>query len=287
MAKQRQKLFMITSILKENFTFNKSEIHLKKLYLILILILINSQLHSESLLKYDNNRSKFPYFFVRDTLYTHSNYVIEVNLNEQKIYLHTREGKILEFLCSTGNPRLEKGVETPEGIFVIQNKARKVYSTQFDSTLMLNWMGFNLNIGFHALLGKSYYRYLGKRVSSHGCIRISHEASEFFFKNIPIGTPVFIHSGKSARVIAFAPLDGKEYKLVNSKELNKLLKENLKFLYSGLYLNKHHKLLISHRNISHRGIEIGDENRIPMQLPSYQKSWGFYISRKLFDYRNK
>ncbi len=271
---------MIISILKENIKFNYCYYWSKFSLLILVLTLINTSIHSESILKNIDRKNKN--LIVRDTLFTLSNYIIEVNLEEQKIYVHRRDGRTFEFLCSTGNPKLEKGVETPEGIFVIQNKARKVYSTQFDSTLMLNWMGFNLNIGFHALLGKSYYKYLGKKVSSHGCIRISRETSEFFFNNIPIGTPILIHSGKSARVIAFAS-EGRDFKNVNNKELIKLLNENLKYLYSGLYLNKHHKLLISHRNVSHKGLPIGEELKISPQLPPFQHHLDFHLKRNLFE----
>lgn len=255
---------------------------LKRLILYFIIALLNSEAIAESLLKKDHKLCKYAHFMVKDTLYTYSNYIIEVNLNEQIIYVHRKDGQIFKFSCSTGNPDLEKGISTPEGIFVIKNKAKKVYSTQFDSTLMLNWMGFNLNIGFHALQGKSYYKFLGKRVSSHGCIRVSHETSEFFFNYIPIGTPVIIHSGTSARIIEFAK-EGELYKYVNSSELRKLSKENLKYLYNGLYLNKHYKLLISNNNVTHRGLEIGDETQISFQLPQYQKPASYHLGRKLFE----
>lgn len=123
--------------------------------LLFYLIFSFSFLNGQSLINRNLN-SYQKYLNAKDTLYTLSDHIIEVYLPEQKIFLHFRNGKTLEFKCSTGDSRLEKGVETPEGIFVIKNKARKVYSAQFDSTLMLNWMGFNFNIGFHALEGKSY-----------------------------------------------------------------------------------------------------------------------------------
>ncbi len=256
------------------------------LYSILFGFFFSQNLFSESLIMNNETRSFKKYFYIRDTLYTLSNYIIEVYLPAQKIYVHSRDGKVLEFKCSTGNPRLEKGVSTPEGIFVIQNKARKIYSAQFDSTLMINWMGFNFNIGFHALQGNAYYKHLGRQVSSHGCIRISRETSEFFYSNIPIGTPVFIHSGKSARVIAFAQKN-ESYKIENKKSLKAKCEENLKLIYAGLYQLKHHKLIISEKNLSHFGIELGDENKIPPQLPDFLKSQPYHLRRNLFDVKEK
>ncbi|MCX8009778.1 MAG: L,D-transpeptidase, partial [Ignavibacteria bacterium] len=107
---------------------------------------------------------------VRDTVFTMKDSYLELNLKKQKLYHHFRDGRIFEYLCSTGNPYVEKGMKTNEGIFVLQYKTRRAYSTQFDSTLLLNWMGFNFGIGLHALQSSGYYRYLGKRASSHGCV---------------------------------------------------------------------------------------------------------------------
>lgn len=255
---------------------------MKNFFLILLIhsLFFTGLALSESLLRNKKQNSFSRYNNIRDTIYTFSNYIIEVYLPEQKIYVHYRDGKLMEFLCSTGNPRLEKGVETPEGIFVIQNKARKVYSTQFDSTLMLNWMGFNWNIGFHALLGKSYYKYLGKRVSSHGCIRLSHETSEFLYKIISVGTPVFIHSGKSARVVAFAD-SSENFTIPDKKNLTKYLNENLFYLQNGLYQNKRHKLIINEKNLDHNGIKLGKVEQIPPQLPSIS-SRRYDVIRNLF-----
>ncbi len=252
-------------------------------YQILLFIILFSFyfVQGQSLIK-KNYKLSEQYFFVKDTLYTLSDFIIEVFLPEQKVILHFRNGQTLEFKCSTGDARLEKGVETPEGIFVIKNKARKVYSAQFDSTLMINWMGFNFNIGFHALQGNSYYRHLGKRVSSHGCIRLSREDMEYLYEKIPVGTPVFIHSGKSARVIAFADKNVK-YKFFSSKELNSVLKNNLKNLYAGLYLSKRIPVVISNKNLSHHGLELGNEDLIPPQLPPILSHREFYVNRNLFE----
>ena len=115
---------------------------------------------------------------LRDTLYTMEDNIIEVNLSTQHVKLISRNGSIKEFPVSSGTKRIEKGMDTREGLFVLHWKSKKLHSEQFDSTLMLNWMGFNGGIGFHALLGTRYYKYLGKRNVSHGCVRMSREGAK-------------------------------------------------------------------------------------------------------------
>ena len=140
---------------------------------------------------------------LRDTVYTDKDHLIEVNLLTQQATLYSRDGSEFHFLVSSGTKRVEKGMETNEGLFAIQWKARKMHSVQFDSTLMLNWMGFNNGIGFHALLGKSYYKYLGKKNVSHGCVRVSREDAQIIYEKVTKGTPVLIHKGNNAVTIAF------------------------------------------------------------------------------------
>lgn len=256
----------------------------KSIY-ILILFIVYSQISlAESLIAKKDSISFLSYIKIKDTLYTNADHILEVNLSEQKIYLHFRDGQIKHFLCSTGDPKLEKGVGTPEGIFIIQNKAREIYSRQFDSTLMLNWMGFNFNIGFHALLGNSYYKYLGKRVSSHGCIRIRREDSEYLYGIVKIGTPVFIHSGSSARVVAFTNKSDK-YLSPNRKNLIKLAKLNLIYLQGGMYLYKAKKLIINYNNLTHKGLSLGDEKNIPAQIPLFHPR-PLFVDRQLFEIKH-
>ncbi len=262
--------------------FNKINENLTIIFILLLSIFLIEEVFAESIIAKKDSISFLRYTKVKDTLYTDADHILEVNLSEQKIYLHFRGGRIKSFLCSTGDSRLDKGVKTPEGIFIIQNKSREVYSTQLDSTLMLNWMGFNFNIGFHALLGNSYYKYLGKRVSSHGCIRIKREDSEYLYRIIKIGTPVFIHSGSSARVVAFTN-SNEIYHSPNHRNLIKLARLNLVYLESGIYLHKRVKLLINRKNLTHTGISIGDEKLVPVQIPPYQIHRSVYVDRRLFE----
>jgi hypothetical protein len=105
---------------------------------------------------------------------------------------------------------LKKEWKQTQDLFAIQWKAKKQYSVQFDSTVMLNWMGFNNGIGFHALLGKSYYKYLGKKNVSHGCVRVSREDAQIVYEKVEKGTPVLVHKGNSAVKIAFTS-EGESY----------------------------------------------------------------------------
>ena len=106
-----------------------------------------------------SNSQLFPFQkhqIIRDTLYTFEQHYIIVNLATQTGSLYSRNTPVMEFGVSSGNVKLDKAVETNEGLFVIQCMMKKWYSSQFDSTLMLDWMGFNYGIGFHALQTYGY-----------------------------------------------------------------------------------------------------------------------------------
>ena len=140
---------------------------------------------------------------LRDTLFVADSTFLEIRLDHQMIYQHFRSGRVERYPCSTGNPAILDGIATRQGIFTIQSKAKKTLSEQFQVYLNY-WMGFDGGIGFHGLDGRSYYRFLGRRVSSHGCVRISNETGAKLFGVVPMGTVVFVHGGSPARVVAFA-----------------------------------------------------------------------------------
>ncbi|HVK38101.1 MAG TPA: L,D-transpeptidase [Candidatus Kapabacteria bacterium] len=139
---------------------------------------------------------------LRDTVLVLDSTFLEVRLNEQMIYQHFRSGRVARYSCSTGDPRIKDGIATREGIYAIQWKARKHMSQQFQVYLNY-WMPFDGGIGFHGLQGRSYYRYLGRRVSSHGCVRIANETGAKIFPSAPRGTVVWVHSGSPARIVRF------------------------------------------------------------------------------------
>jgi len=206
---------------------------------------------------------KYDFTKLRDTIYTLSNYIIEVNLATQQVKLRSKDGWVKDFPVSSGTDKVEDGIKTNEGLFAIHSKSPKLYSVQFDSTVMLNWMGFNFGIGFHALEGKGYYKYLGKKNVSHGCLRISREDAIDIYKMIEIGTPVFVHSGSSAIYVEFGK-SNTVYKYYSYKELKEIIPERLNKLYRGDYLIADNcKLLIDEKNIDHTGIELGTSEKIP------------------------
>jgi hypothetical protein len=141
--------------------------------------------------------------FLRDTIYLMDTTYLEVRLDRQMIYQHFKSGRIDAYPCSTGDPRIKDAIATREGIFAIQWRAKSHFSEEFKVNLSY-WMPFNGGIGFHGLPGHSYYKYLGRRPSSHGCVRISHEAGAKLFGSTQSGTVVYVHSGSPARLLQFA-----------------------------------------------------------------------------------
>jgi len=140
---------------------------------------------------------------LRDTLYLLDTTYLEIRLDQQMIYQHFRSGRVERYPCSTGNPRIKDGIATRQGIFTIGGKAKRTLSQQFQVYLNY-WMQFDGGIGLHGLDSRSYYRHLGKRSSSHGCIRISNETGSKLFSSVRSGTIVYVHGGSPARVLVFA-----------------------------------------------------------------------------------
>ena len=176
--------------------------------------------------------------------------------------MYSRTEPVKVFGLSSGTKSLKDGVDTKTGLFVVQAKMEKWYSRQFDSTLMLNWMGFNWGIGFHSLQGRNYYRYLGKKKSSHGCVRISREMSQNLYDKIEEGTPVLVHDGHSAITIAFGKPEN-SFIYLNNVNLNYQLHKRYNELYAGKYFVSYNpKLLIDFNNVYEEGLPIGDSRQI-------------------------
>lgn len=140
---------------------------------------------------------------LRDTLYLLDTTYVEVRLDEQAIYQYFRSGRVDRYTCSTGDSRIKDGIATRQGIFTIGGRSKRTLSQQFQVYLNY-WMQFDGGIGFHGLDSRSYYRHLGRRPSSHGCVRISNETGNKLFANVRSGMVVYVHSGTPARVLKFA-----------------------------------------------------------------------------------
>lgn len=207
--------------------------------------------------------AKYDFRNLRDTIYTMKDSYVEVNLATQHAKLILRSGKVKEFPISSGTKWIKDGINTRKGLFTLHWKSKKIYSEQFDSTVILNWMGFNGGIGFHALLGKNYYKYLGKKNVSHGCVRMSREDAKEMYNLVEKGTPVLVHNGNSAITIAFGE-EETVYKYYNYRTLHKTMQERFELIYNGNYfVSNLPKLLIDEENVWHSGLPIGDQENVP------------------------
>lgn len=226
-------------------------------------------------LYYEANEDCIFYFLpFYDTLYYLGDSYFEVNLKHQKGLLIFRNGQIDSFPISSGNPHLNKGVSTPTGLFAVQYKSPIQISRQFENTEMINWIGFNGNIGFHGLKKKGYYSYLGKRPSSHGCIRISLEDGERLYKIVKIGTPVILFEGQPFRIIKFS--HWKEYNpnkdyLVSKfdRNVSKFFQDRQVKLFEGkFYLFGRDRIFLAPKISSTiSAIQVESKGQIPIQRP--------------------
>lgn len=205
---------------------------------------------------------KIDYSKLRDTVYTFKDYWIEVNVKTQTGLLHSRDGSVFEFKLSTGTNKIKDGLLTKDGLYAIQSMMPKWHSRQFDSTLLLYWMGFNYGIGFHGLLGNTYYKFLGVKPSSHGCVRIAREDGEKIYEKVSFGVPVLVHNENNAITIGFADEES-EYNYYSFSELHSILKKRYESLYTGKYfLEVNEKIMIDKENVHHPGLPIGNSEKI-------------------------
>lgn len=221
---------------------------------------------------------------IKDTLYTLMPSFLEVDLDSQKLFHRRRDGRINEYDISTGTERLKRGKETTEGIFVIQSKIDWIYSLQFDSAKVFNWLGFNYGIGFHSLEGNRYYAHLGKHRSSHGCIRLSREAADSLYRIVDTGTPVIVRKTQSARVVAFlrdsSLADTTHY---SRNEVRAIYHARLKSVYQGKKFYFHYPIIaLSRQYVTHDGLPLGDEKHIPLKqkLPHLSDEFAYIKPEK-------
>jgi hypothetical protein len=200
---------------------------------------------------------------IRDTVYTLKEHIIEINLTTHEGIVKFRNGETKVFPLSGGTKNISKGIETREGLFTIHWKSKIQYSTQFDSTAMLYWMSFNSGIGMHALRTKGYYRHLGKKNVSHGCVRVSRENAKEMFDILERGTPVLVHKGENTVTVAFADTD-ENYNYYSFDELRKLLPERYSAIYNGRYfIDNKEKIIVDENNVNASGLPIGNVENIP------------------------
>ncbi len=128
---------------------------------------------------------------------------VDINLTQQRLYIMNGQTNTETFIISSG----KRGTPTPVGVFYVKNKIELARSRLYPGIWMRNWNALAKNpdgsgyegYGIHDLpaFNAAYTivegaSHLGRPVS-HGCIRLGHEQSVWFYQNIPVGTPVNIH----------------------------------------------------------------------------------------------
>lgn len=206
---------------------------------------------------------------LRDTIYTNDDLWLEFRIDQQMLYVHFRDGRIIKYPVSSGIPGAHKSVDSRPGLFAIFHKAETHKSSQFQSQLNY-FMPFNMGIGFHGLQGTGYYVHLGIRPSSHGCVRMRNEDARELFKICRIGTLVLAHKGKTARVIAFAPEGFRNEVEYSKDDYMNMMAYNLSSIMEGKYfINPPKRFILDGSVIPKIGINIGSSDNIPekQELP--------------------
>ncbi|MGC9078829.1 MAG: L,D-transpeptidase [Candidatus Kapaibacteriota bacterium] len=222
----------------------------------------------------ETNSVVFYFIPLKDTLYFLGYDYIEINLKSQLAFHITRSGDTDTVKISSGNKYLSKAIETPTGLFAVQNKAPIQISRQFENAEMLNWIGFNGNIGFHGLKKTGYYSHLGRRPSSHGCVRMSNEDGVRWYQKIKNGTPVLVYHSNPIRILKFA--DYKEFNpekdvviTTGNKGFYKFLNFRLDNILKGEHFRKNRGKVFLARTLRIPNSTIEIETR--KELPFYQQ----------------
>ncbi len=207
---------------------------------------------------------------LRDTLFTTDSLYLDVDLERQVVSVVKRSGGRRTFLISSGTPYISDGMATPAGIYTVQNMVPMAISRQFNDARLHNWIGVYGGVGFHGLDGSGYYGYLGKRPSSHGCIRMAREEIREMYDMIHVGAPIIVQGGETARVIAFCdPADTTGADVIDSARarVRGLGSERIEALYNGRLSTSNHPPLVhlAGTRIDWR-IESGRRGQIPRQV---------------------
>ena len=167
------------------------------------------------------------YSLLRDTLYILDSIYLEVRIDQQMIYIHCQNGTVEKDPMFNRKPgSLKMALQHAREFSPFNGKSQRYMSRRFETWLNY-WMPFDGGIGFHGLDGRSYYKHLGRRPSSHGCVRISNETGRELYKRTFTGTIVYVHSGSPARLLKFATSVDTNLRVINEDD-SELLTERLK-----------------------------------------------------------
>lgn len=201
----------------------------------------------------------------------------EINISEQRIYVHRNGVLIGVSTISTGRGRRS----TPTGVFRVQGKSRFHRSRKYNNAAMpyTQWLT-SKGIAMHA--GK-----LPGYPASHGCIRMPTKFARLLFESSFVGMPVVITRHKktepesqSAQPVTLLPIADKAAKLVTTAapvpvEEFRWQPEAVKDGPISIVISKADKSILVYRN----GIEIG---RAKLSLVQPEKPLGTqaYIMQK-------
>ena len=127
-------------------------------------------------------------------------YVVQVSLDRQEVYVFCKGEKIRQMTCSSGLPLNDNN--TPSGRFIINETGKKkglwFYSKGFEEGAEY-WVGFIGGIYlFHSVpmdrnrqIIAEEEKLLGQP-ASHGCIRLSVDDAKWFYETIPSGSVLYI-----------------------------------------------------------------------------------------------
>lgn len=119
---------------------------------------------------------------------------VEVDLENQKVYLYKNGRKLLESDCVSGNSG-EPDCETPEGVYYVYYKASPdTLDGPGYSEDVSYWMAFYGNYGLHdATWRDEFGGEIYKGDGSHGCINLPLEAARLIYNTVTTGYPVVLY----------------------------------------------------------------------------------------------
>jgi lipoprotein-anchoring transpeptidase ErfK/SrfK len=134
-------------------------------------------------------------FINNKNLKSKSKFLIWINTSTQRTNIFTKANNIWilskTFVCATG----KDSTPTIKGIFQTKAKASWVYDKKYHCYLKYVtkiYKGYLLHSVILNKYGKVIDGTLGKK-KSHGCVRLSIKDSEWIYKNLPLGTTIFIN----------------------------------------------------------------------------------------------
>lgn len=118
---------------------------------------------------------------------------VEVDLEEQHVYLYLDGELVLDSPCVTGDVRRNR--ETPKGTFYIEYKQRNRTLRGEDYATPVNyWMHFYDHCGFHDAYWRSRF---GEDIyindGSHGCVNMPPAKAKELYELVYKGMPVFVY----------------------------------------------------------------------------------------------